>query len=380
MPAATTPNRGVIMTESTDLRTVYQKPGIIGRLPVFTEAAIARMDFPLSWLSGNFDDYPACRAAAREKLIECFLTRPPVCDFDPVVIGQEDRGSYIAQRVVLSLSVDSRVLAYVLVPKGQGPFPAVQLHHDHSGSFTRGKEKVIRPFDEPEERITDAVESRHEAFGGKFIGDELAKRGYLCFATDMFFFSDRGGMGREGQEIISSNLLHMGMSLAGLAAHDDMRSLEYLVSRPDVDATRVAAAGLSVGCYRTWQLCAATDLVKAGIAVGWMGTIAGQIRPGINQSAGGAAYTMLHPNLHNYLDYPDVAAIACPKPMLFYNGLRDGLFPADDVRVAFDKMRAVWDSQSAGDKLVTKLWDCEHVFDTPMQAEAFDWLDDVLGR
>ncbi len=364
----------------TDPRTTYQKPGIIGRLPVFTEAVIARMDFPLSWLSGSFDDYDTCRAAAREKLIECFLTPPPAGEFDPVVIGEEDRGSYVAQRVVLNLSVDSRVLAYVLIPKGEGPFPAVQLHHDHSGCFTRGKEKVIRPFDEPEERIADAVDSRDEAFGGKFIGDELAKRGYLCFATDMFFFSDRGGMGREGQEVISSNLLHMGMSLAGLAAHDDMRSLEYLVSRPDVDASRVAAAGLSVGCYRTWQLCAATDAVKAGIAVGWMGTIAGQIRPGINQSAGGAAYTMLHPNLHNFLDYPDVAAIACPKPMLFYNGLRDGLFPADDVQVAFDKMRAIWESQSAGDKLITKLWDCEHVFDAPMQTEAFDWLDGVLGR
>jgi hypothetical protein len=87
---------------------------------------------------------------------------------------------------------------------------------------------------------------------------------------------------------------------------------------------------------------------------------------------------MLHPGLFNYLDYPDVASIACPKPLLVYNGLRDGLFPVASVRDAYATMRAVWESQGAGDLLVTKLWDVPHEFNEEMQEEAFAWLASSL--
>lgn len=45
------------------------------------------------------------------------------------------------------------------------------------------------------------------------------------------------------------------------------------------------------------------------------------------------------------MDYPHVASIACPKPMLFTNGKKDKLFPVEGVEAAYDTMRKVWDSQ-----------------------------------
>ncbi|EKC75842.1 Saccharopine dehydrogenase, partial [human gut metagenome] len=33
------------------------------------------------------------------------------------------------------------------------------------------------------------------------------------------------------------------------------------------------------------------------------------------------------PGLRQYLDYPHIASLACPKPMLFINGTKDKLFP-----------------------------------------------------
>jgi fermentation-respiration switch protein FrsA (DUF1100 family) len=100
--------------------------------------------------------------------------------------------------------------------------------------------------------------------------------------------------------------------------------------------------------------------------------------PGNNQTKGQSAFSMTHPGLRNHLDYADVATIACPKPMLFYNGEKDGLFPLDGVRAAYARIREVWESQGAGDKLVTEMWPVPHVFNEAMQQEAFDWLDTCL--
>jgi hypothetical protein len=109
-----------------------------------------------------------------------------------------------------------------------------------------------------------------------------------------------------------------------------------------------------------------------------MATVKGLMVPGNNSTRGQSAYTMTHPGLLHLLDYPDVASLACPKPMLFYNGLQDGLFPAASVRDAYTKMRQVWESQGAGDRLETKLWDVPHVFNRDMQEAAFAWLDRSL--
>ena len=232
-------------------------------------------------------------------------------------IAEQDRGTYVAHKVVFNVTSDSRVLGLMLVPKGKGPFPAVLLLHDHGARFDIGKEKVIQPFDVPDERMESAKEWVNLCYGGRWIGDELAKRGYVCFATDMLNWSDRGGGGYDGQQALAGNLLHLGMSFAGLIAYEDLRSAKFLATRPEVDDKKVSAMGLSVGSFRTWQVSALSDHISAGVAICWMATIKGLMVTGNNQTRGQSAYTMIHPGLSNYMDYPDVASIACPKPMLF---------------------------------------------------------------
>jgi dienelactone hydrolase len=200
----------------------------------------------------------------------------------------------------------------------------------------------------------------------------------VCFGTDALNWSDRGGAGYDGQQALAANLLHLGTSFAGLIAHEDLRAAEFLATRPEVDGKRVAAMGLSMGSFRTWQVAAMSDHIAAGVAVCWMATVKGLMVPGNNQTRGQSSYAMTHPGLFRWLDYPDVASLACPKPMLFYNGLKDSLFPVPAVRDAYSKMRRVWESQKAGDRLVTKLWDVPHAFNRDMQDEAFAWLDGVL--
>jgi dienelactone hydrolase len=173
-------------------------------------------------------------------------------------------------------------------------------------------------------------------------------------------------------------MLQLGMSWAGTIVWDDIRSVEFLAGLPEVDTERIGAVGLSMGSNRAWHLAAATDRIAAAAAICWLGTTESLMSPGNNQTKGQSAFSMTHPGLRNYLDYADVASIACPKPMLFYNGEKDDLFPLDGVRVAYAKMRNVWESQGAGDKLVTKIWPVPHVFNEAMQREAFNWLDTYL--
>ena len=69
------------------------------------------------------------------------------------------------------------------------------------------------------------------------------------------------------------------------------------------------------------------------------------------------------------MDYPHVASLACPKPMLFYNGDKDKLFPVTGVQNAYREMREVWHEQGADNKLITRIWQEKHFFNRAMQEE-----------
>jgi len=359
-------------------QTQQETPGVKDKLPVFYKQLAARQVYPLSWLNTEKDDFSAWQKEARTKVMECLLTPPPEVLFNPVVISEQDRGSYVARKILISITGDSRILGFMLVPKSKGPHPAVLLLHDHGAKFDIGKEKVIEPWEEPAEKIESAKNWVKECYGGRFIGDELAKKGYVCFAVDMLNWSDRGGAGYEGQQALASNLFNLGTSFAGLIAHEDIRAAEFLSVQPEVDPMRIAAMGLSVGGFRTWQIAALSEHIAAGVSVCWMSTHKALMVPGNNQAGGNSVYTMVHPGLSHYLDYPDVASIACPKPMMFCCGSRDDLFPVESINEAFVKMRKVWDSQNAGDKLLTKLYDSPHEYNLMMQSDAFSWLDKVM--
>jgi len=354
--------------------TEFQTPGVQDNLPVFYTKLADRLTFPLSWLSGKYNDFEKWKTTARAKVMESLIYSPPPVPFQPISIDEQDRGDYIAQKVVINITADSRILSYLLRPKGEGPFPAVLLLHDHGARFDIGKEKVIKPFGVKPEISESAQQWVTECYGGRYIGDELAKAGYVCLCMDALNWSDRGGAKYEGQQSLASNLFNLGASLAGVIAYEDLRAAEFLATLPNIDTTKVAAMGLSMGSYRTWQVAALSHHIKAGVAICWMATAKGLMIPGNNHTRGNSAFTMTHPGLFNYLDYPDIASIACPKPMLFFNGLQDNLFPVPSVEEAYEKMHKVWESQGAGSRLLTKLWDDKHVYSIAMQDEAFAWL------
>lgn len=352
---------------------------VTGNMPVFYQQMKQQLTYPLAWGKAEEKDFAKWKAQARHVLAECMQNLQPAPKaYAMEVTDREQRDGYEARKIRFNLSEWSRVPAYLLVPEGEGPFPAIVLLHDHGAHFSIGKEKMVRPFHVAPEVMEDADQWASQCYDGQYVGDYLARHGYVVLAVDALFWGERGrkeGTSYDAQQALASNFLQMGASWGAFINVDDMRSAEFLASLPFVDKERVGSLGFSMGAYRSWMLAALTDVVRASASICWMNTTEHLMTLTNNQNKGGSAYAMLIPALRRYLDYPHVASIACPKPTLFFNGTRDKLFPIEGVKDAYQEMEAVWKSQGASDHLVTKLWDEKHFFNKEMQKETLEFFD-----
>ncbi|MGW6927240.1 dienelactone hydrolase family protein [Streptomyces sp. NPDC054950] len=350
-----------------------------GPLPDFHPALRAELTFPLAWGRSPIRDFRSWRRAARAKVEELLVVGPQDrTPYAPEFTDRRRQDGYTSELVTLSLTRHERVRAALLTPDGPGPFPAVLLLHDHGAKFDIGKEKLVRPWYD-DTRLASAQGWSERYFSGRFVGDELARRGYVVLCADALGWGDRGPLAYDQQQALASNFFHLGSSLAGLMAREDARAAGFLAGLDRVDRRRVAAVGFSMGAFRAWQAAALSDDLAAAAAVCWMTGLKEMMVPGNNTLRGQSSYYMLHPGLPRFLDFPDVASIAAPGPMLFFDGGLDPLFPADGVRAAHDRLRAVWRSRHAEERLHLKSWpDLGHVFVDRMQDEVFSWLDTVL--
>ncbi|WP_230468024.1 dienelactone hydrolase family protein [Biostraticola tofi] len=363
---------------ATHASTVPQQGIVEGNLPANYVQRKAQMTYPDSWLSGHYADFSQWRLHARQLIRNALLTPDSHNAFAPETLNQEDRGSYTAHKIALNITDDNRINALMLTPKSPGPHPAMVLLHDHGSKFDIGKEKMIRPWGN-QDQLASAQAWADKFFSGRFIGDELAQRGYVVIAIDSQGWGDRGPMIYEQQQALASNYFNLGRSLAGEVAYEDKRTVDFLATLNQVDQQRIGVLGFSMGGFRAWQLAALSEKVAATAVISWFGTYQGLMQPGNNVLRGQSAFYMLHPGLPAQLDIPDIASIAAPKPMLIFSGGQDKLFPAQAVDQAFAKVHQVWRSQNAADKLVTKRWpQLGHVFYREQQDEAFSWLDKWL--
>lgn len=333
-------------------------------LPVYADSLIADLNYPLAWGNSDIRDFDAWKQKAREKVFDCMLAPPPAPanGYDVKVLYEEQRDGYKARKLEIRLSRYYTVPAYLLIPDGKGPFPAVNVLHDHGAHLFIGKEKIIRPLACEDSVVVKDAEEWVKNYEGQYFGDYLAQHGYVVFSSDAPMWGERGqkeGPRRDRYDMIAGNMMMYGIDLSAYMTFDDLRATEYLASLPEVDPQRIGCTGWSMGAYRAWMLSALSDHIKVGAAVCWMVTTDEQLSFRYSRTENGGFANCL-PGLRRWLDYPHVASIACPKPMLFINGSQDKLFPLAGVEKAFRIMHEVWQSQDAGDKIETELWDMPH--------------------
>jgi hypothetical protein len=194
------------------------------------------------------------------------------------------------------------------------------------------------------------------------------ERSLALTEQDIRTFTQRAS---QGESLVARSLLTAGVTWPGVLLWDDMRTLDYLASRPEVDEKRLGCVGLSVGGYRSFLLAALDQRIKAAVDVGWMTSMGAQIKEHVIHTIG----LSFHINgLYRYLDFPDIAALAAPRALMVINGSRDRLFALDGVKAAFEKIGRCYAKAGVSERQQCRMYDAPHEFNLEMQAEAWAWL------
>jgi dienelactone hydrolase len=370
----------------------------VGSLYPFVRSQAVAGEFPLSFLQKEFADVPAWKRQARGTLLELLHYAPPPCDPRAETVERVDRGDYVQEKVYFNTTPDVRVPALVLIPKkAPRPAPAIVALHDHGGFYLWGKEKLVALDDEH----PVLADFKQQYYGGRDVASELARAGYVVVVIDMFYWGERRMLladdasdwrerprsitperiaafnrrSGESEPLVGRTIYSAGFTWAGVMFWDDVRTVDYLLTRPEVDPRRIGCVGLSVGGVRSAHLAALDDRIKVAVVVGWMTSFPAQLERRVKNTIG---FTKLVPGLYRHLDYPDVASLAMPAALLVINGSRDELFEPAGVRASFEKLAACYAKAGVPERVRTRLYDTPHEFNLEMQAEAWAWLEKHL--
>ena len=367
----------------------------LGNLSPFIKQEQQRTRQRLSYLNRKPRDLEAWKAEGRSKVFEALAYRPEPCRPKATILDRVDKGDYIRERLTFHTSPEVEVPAYLLVPKrAKLPAPAVLALHDHSGFYYWGKEHII----ETENEHPMLTEFRRARYDGISYPATLATHGYVVLTMDMFYFGDRrlildedvergindhskvesqetiaaiNDRNGKAEHIIYKNMIDAGFTWAGVLVWDDIRSLDFLQTRPEVDPKRIACTGLSVGGFRTNFLAGLDPRIKAACVDGWMTSFL-YLLPRYESYTVPAGWP---PGLLDDLDYPDVGSLTMPNPMMVVHGWQDSLFPPDGVRAAFDSLAKCYQSIGKPERFKTVTFDGPHKFPLEAQKGMLDWFN-----
>jgi dienelactone hydrolase len=366
----------------------------LGNLYPLVQQLADSSEFELSYLHPKFRNLSRWKSLVRPKVFQNLFYSPEAVPFEPQVIRRTERPDYIEEYLTFRTSALTRVPAYLLVPrKAKVPAPGIVVLHSHDGIYLWGKEKVVATDNEH----PWLANFKQQRYGGKSIAGELAQRGYVTIAIDMPYWGERrmlleddpasyrdrpASMSSEeiaafnrrasqNEQLFARSLFTAGVSWPGLMLWDDIRTLDYLASRPEVDAKRLGCAGLSVGGYRSFMLAALDERIRGAVDVGWMTSFGSQIRRHVINSMG---LSFMIPGLYRYFDLPDLAALIAPRAVMVINGSQDRLFPIEGVKAAFSKIEKCYNKAGAPDRQKCLLFDAPHEFNLEMQKDAWEWL------
>lgn len=223
------------------------------------------------------------------------------------VVKREETPHYLLERLVLDLNGEEPVPAVFTIPKtGSGKRPTILFHHSHGGGYNIGKREYL------EGRSYLASPPYAEA---------LSQMGYCGLCIDTWAFGERAS---RKESVIFKDMLWKGQVMWGMMVYDSLRSMDYLVSRPDVDEARIGTLGISMGSTMAWWVAALDERVAACVDICCLTDFDALVEDnGLDRH--GVYYYV--PRLRKHFTTSQINALIAPRPHLALAGLRDGLTP-----------------------------------------------------
>jgi dienelactone hydrolase len=216
------------------------------------------------------------------------------CELAAQSFGELQRDGYRVERLIFQTRPGVWMTANAYVPEREGQVPAVLCVHGH---WQGAKQDPV-------------VQQR-------CIG--LAKLGFFVLAVDAFGAGERGqgkALGEYHGEMTAAALLPVGLPLAGLQMYENVRAIDYLCERPEVDPKRIGVTGASGGGNQTMYVGAWDERLRAIVPVCSVGNY---------QAYLGAACCMCEvvPGALSFTEEGDILGLAATRGLMVISATRD---------------------------------------------------------
>ncbi len=244
---------------------------------------------------------------------------PEKTDLHATVTGTLDIGDVSVEKLHFQsrpgLYVTANLYRPRLVPKGK-KFPTILYQCGHSNQGRDGNKTHYQ---------------RH--------GLWFASNGYVCLMVDTLQLGEIAGK-HHGTHNLNRFWWHSrGYTPAGVECWNSIRAIDYLVSRPDVDGSRIGATGRSGGGAGTVWIAATDDRVKVAIPVSGISDLSDYVGEKV---INGHCDCMFGYNPYRW-EWTTHLALFAPKPMMFANSDADPIFPMAGNRRIADRMRKCYE-------------------------------------
>lgn len=238
------------------------------------------------------------------------------------VHDEVDYGSYTVERISLDLNGIEEVPAYFAVPKGaRGRLPVVLYNHAHGGDYMLGKDELLLG---------------RKALLAPAYAVALTAEGYAVLCIDTWLFGERRG--RTESELFKQ-MLWEGRVLWGMMIYDSLRAIDYLTTRPDVDANRIGTLGLSMGSTMAWWVAALDTRVKVCVDLCCLTDYQALIE---TRGLDGHGIYYYVPSLLKHFTTAEVNALIAPRAHLALAGDYDPLTPPAGLARIDQELRRVY--------------------------------------
>lgn len=306
----------------------------------------------------TLEDWESRRDAYRQQLLEMLGLDPlpEPTPLSPVVTGTVQHQDVVVENLHFQSLPGLYVTGNLYRPVHQDePLPAILYVCGHGGVKRNG--------------VSLGNKTHYQHHGAWF-----ARHGYVCLTIDTIQLGELEGIHhgtyREGMWWWNNR----GYTPAGVEAWNCVRSLDYLQSRSEVDGERLGVTGRSGGGAYSWWVAAIDERIKAAVPVAGITSLKNHVVDGCVEGHCDCMYMV---NTYRW-DYPMVAALVAPRPLLISNTDKDRIFPLDGVVDVHAKVRRIYELYGAPQHLGLQITEGPHKDTQELRVHAFRWFNRFL--